>query len=419
MMSTYWRYHGRYCINSIYYDLATLLFFSPVKFSNCRLQISQPLKKVSEYAGKCSLKISHALIKVTTFPSAKKSPLHIPASHHSTSISRSTLNSFHIFSTFHAQLSSVLAQPMKSISSWSSVLGTAISDDFQYLATSQVRRKRWLAYLPAVGYETDAILLLYAWYTYGLRGIYLFSQYQTFCECWIPEGQDSKVQILQRLDVRFPLSLLPVSQNLLSKEPFSCQFYTLHLSSNLSFIQKTLSPLIIFQAPSPVTLSTIAVSPIYYIWPKHPRHISDDRKLGDNLWIPGAEEEAHNTQFPFQTITQQSQLRIDSTPNFLYRTPVQQIRSACCGRPRDVCLVLSCREWSQKLFGQDSLNERRWLRLGSPGLCRQACESPGYCERGRQCYKAEMYLTAILPFVECSEVKGIDDSGGPSHYYME
>jgi len=30
-----------------------------------------------------------------------------------------------------------------------------------------------------------------------------------------------------------------------------------------------------------------------------------------------------------------------------------------------------------------------------------------------------MYLTAILPFVECSEVKGIDDSGGPSHYYME
>ena len=143
------------------------------------------------------------------------------------------------------------------------------------------------------------------------------------------------------------------------------------------------------------------------------------------MWIHGAEEEAHNTQFPLQTITQQSQLRIDPTSNFLYRTAFQQFRhSACCGRPRDVCLVLSCRggglekrgEW---LFGQDSLNERRWLGLGSPGLCRQACESSGYFERGRQCYKAEMYLIAILPFVECSEIKGIDDSGGPSHYYME
>lgn len=148
--------------------------------------------------------------------------------------------------------------------------------------------------------------------------------------------------------------LLPGFQNLLPIEPFNCQFNTLHLPSNLSLILKTLSPLIIFQAPSPVTLSTIAVSPIYYIWPKLPRHTPDDRKLRDNLWIPGAEEEAHNTQFPFQTITQQSQLRIDSTPNFLYRTPVQQRRSACCGRPRDVYLVLSCREWSQKA---------RWVAL--------------------------------------------------------
>ncbi len=157
-----------------------------------------------------------------------------------------------MFSTFHVQLSSVLVRPIKSISSWSSVLDTAISDDFWHLATSQVRRKRWLAYLLAVGYETDAILLLYAWYPYGLRGIYIFSQYQTSCECWIPERQDPEVQILQRLNnIRFPLSLLPGFQHLLPKEPLNCQFYTLHLSSNLPLIQKTLSPLIIFQAPSP------------------------------------------------------------------------------------------------------------------------------------------------------------------------